>query len=330
MSGRGIPFQRVPSLSQFRLPALLRRCSLSRCPSLSQACPDNLRTDLVPLSPPLQGDKVDRVGSVLLKSHNLVRSRKGISSTVRSIQFARRPVFLRERHRKICGTGIPYHPQTLPSPSFDISTEGMRTSSRNSRADAASIKSCAVHHGVSERAVRQWRLNDDPRWRAWLARSARTAEQLEVFSGVSEVKSDPSTEAEAARVRFGLLTKLVDQATARGEVAGLPVLLKSAQECQRLLASCREAEAAWMERQREMIPRAEFREWIQRHLAALIDVVTMMARDVCEEANPNAPDIAFQAIDGWLKTRFETHYKAAVAAVDRMCEMPPEGSGDEK
>lgn len=93
MSGRDIPFQLVPSLSLFRLPALLRRFSLSRCPSLSQACPDNLRTNLVPLSPPLQGDKVDRVGSVLLKNHNLVRPRKGISSTGRSIQFASRPLF---------------------------------------------------------------------------------------------------------------------------------------------------------------------------------------------------------------------------------------------
>lgn len=320
MSGRGIPFQRVPSLSQFRLPALLRRCSLSRCPSLSQACPDNLRTDLVPLSPPLQGDKVDRVGSVLLKSHNLVRSRKGISSTCRSIQFARRPLLSRERSPQIYGYGIPCLPRVVPFPSFDRRLEGMR----NSRSDSATIKSCAVHHSVSERAVRQWRLNDDPRWRAWLARSARTAEQLEVFSGVAEVKSDPSTEAEAARVRFGLLTRLVDQATARGEVAGLPVLLKSAQECQRLLASCREAEAAWMERQREMIPRAEFRKWIQSHLAALLDVVTMMSRDVCEDANPNAPDIAFQAIDAWRKTRFETHFKAAVAAFDRMCEIPSE------
>jgi len=246
--------------------------------------------------------------------------KKGISSTGRSIQFARRPVFLRERSREIYGYGIPCLPRVVPFPSFDRGLEGMR----NSRSDSASIKSCAVHHSVSERAVRQWRLNDDPRWRAWLARSARTAEQLEVFSGVAEVKSDPSTEAEAARVRFGLLTRLVDQATARGEVAGLPVLLKSAQECQRLLASCREAEAAWMERQHELIPRTEHREWVRSHLGGLVDVITMLARDVCEDANPSAPDIAFEAIDKWLKTRFKTHFEAAVAAAAQMSEPPAE------
>lgn len=320
MSGRDIPSQLVPSLSLFRLPALLRRRSLSRCPSLSQACPDNLRTNLVPLSPPLQGDKVDRVGSVLLKSHNLVRLREGISSTGRFLQFASRPVFLRERRLRIYGNGIPSLPREIPRASFDTRLEGVR----NSRLDASSIKSCAASHGVSERAVRSWRLNDDPRWRAWLARSARTAEQLEVFAGVGEVKSDPSTEAEAARVRFGLMTNLVDRAVARGEVAGLPVLLKSAQECQRLLAGCREAEAEFLTRQRALIPRKEFREWVRRHLGALVDVVGMMPRDVCEAANPTSPDLAFMAIDGWLKTRFKAHYEEAVAVSNQMCEPPAE------
>lgn len=119
MSGRDIPFQLVPSLSLFRLHALLRRCSLSRCPSLSQACPDNLRTNLVPLSPPLRGDKVDRVGSVLLKNHNLVRLREGISLRFDRIQFGRRPLFSRERVSLRKGNHRPLIPLPLPSPSFD-------------------------------------------------------------------------------------------------------------------------------------------------------------------------------------------------------------------
>ena len=245
---------------------------------------------------------------------------QGISSTGSWIQFASRPVFLRERRLRIYGNGIPSLPRAIPFPSFDRGLEGMR----NSRIDSAAVKSCAVHHSVSERAVRQWRLNDDPRWRAWLARSARSAEQLEVFAGVGEVKSDASSEAEAARVRFGLMTRLVDQAVARGEVAGLPVLLKSAQECQRLLAGCREAEAEFLARQRELIPRTEFKEWVRRHLGGIVDVITMMAKEVCEDANPSAPDVAFEAIDGWLKTRFKTHYEEAVAVSDQMCEPPTE------
>ena len=244
--------------------------------------------------------------------------KKGISSTGRSLQFASRPSLSRERRLRIYGNGIPCLPQAIPSPSFDRGLEGMR----NSRIDSAAVKSCAVHHSVSERAVRQWRLNDDPRWRAWLARSARSAEQLGVFAGVGEVKSDASSEAEAARVRFGLLSRLVDKAVARGEVAGLPVLLKSAQECQRLLAGCREAEAEFLARQRELIPRTEFKEWVRRHLGGIVDVITMMAKEVCEDANPSAPDVAFEAIDGWLKTRFKTHYEEAVAVSDQMCEPP--------
>lgn len=200
----------------------------------------------------------------------------------------------------------------------------MRTSTRNSRIDAASIKSCAAHHGVSERAVRQWRLTDDTRWRAWLARSARAGEQLEVFSGVGEVPSDPSTEAEAARIRFALLSKLVDQATARGEVAGLPVLLKSAQECQRLLAGCREAEAEWLTRQRKLIPRAEVQEMRQTMIEPLIQVVKAMPGEIARECNPDDPHRAEAALHWWLEHRFEGHYHAAVAAAKEILETQPQ------
>lgn len=68
MRSRGTSFQLVQSLSLFRPHAAFKRIRLFRCPSLSLACPDNLRTNLVPLSPPLQGDKADGVGSVLLKT----------------------------------------------------------------------------------------------------------------------------------------------------------------------------------------------------------------------------------------------------------------------
>lgn len=202
----------------------------------------------------------------------------------------------------------------------------MRTSNRNSRIDAASIKSCAAHHGVSERAVRQWRLTDDTRWRAWLARSARAGEQLEVFSGVAEVQSDPSTEAEAARIRFALLSKLVDQATARGEVAGLPVLLKSAQECQRLLAGCREAEAEWLTRQRKLIPRSEVDEMRRSMIEPLIIVVKNMPSEISTECNPEDPHRAESALRWWLENRFEGHFHAAVAAAKEILEPQPPAS----
>jgi hypothetical protein len=200
----------------------------------------------------------------------------------------------------------------------------MRTSTRNSRCDAASIKSCAVNHGVSERAVRSWRLNDDPRWRAWLAKSARAGEQLECFSDAANIPSDPSTEAEAARVRFALLSRLVDQATTRGEVAGLPVLLKSAQECQRLLAGCRDAENAWLVQRRELIPRSDFMEIKTRYLEPLMTVLKAQPSEVAAECNPDDPEKAAEALRDWLQTRFKRHFKDAVAGVDRALEETPE------
>lgn len=43
---------------------------------------------------------------------------------------------------------------------------------RHTRLHAQLVKACAEHHGVSPRAVRTWRAENDPRWAAWCAQKA--------------------------------------------------------------------------------------------------------------------------------------------------------------
>lgn len=193
---------------------------------------------------------------------------------------------------------------------------------RNSRSDSGSIKNCAAHHGITERAVRQWRLRDDPRWKAWLARSARSATQLDAFAVAGDIPTDPASESEAARRRFVLLTKMVDEATARGEVAGLALLIRSAQEAQRLLAACRTAESEWKERSRILIPASEWREFKARILEPLWLVLKNMPAEACLAANPERPDLAQAALAEWLTSRLRPHLEDAFSALDAAAPPP--------
>jgi hypothetical protein len=191
---------------------------------------------------------------------------------------------------------------------------------RHSRSESGMIKSCAASHGVSERAVREWRRRDDPRWKTWLVKSAKSATQLDAFAETTEAVTDPSTEAEAARRRFVALSKMLDSATARGEVAGLPVLLRAAQEAQRLLQGCRTAEAEWLEQTRRQIPVKEVREFKDRFLFPLFEILKSLPLEAAESANPERPDIAREALEHWLRSRFRPHFEELKSAVQKIQE----------
>lgn len=121
MTERGISFRLVPSLSLFSPHALPFLYTLSRCPPLSLGCPDNLRTNLVPLSPPLRGDKVDKVGSVYFETPQpWPLPYKGISLGSRPMQFASRSLLSRESISPSNGKTIPSIPNPLPKGSFDL------------------------------------------------------------------------------------------------------------------------------------------------------------------------------------------------------------------
>jgi len=196
---------------------------------------------------------------------------------------------------------------------------------RHSRADSATIKSCASHHGVSERAVRDWRNKDDPRWRAWLARSARvTAEQLDAFAAIDGEASTPATEAEAARRRFVLISRMIDEATARHEISGLPVLLRSAQESQRLLQGCRAAEAEWLLQQKRAIPISEVQAIKEQFIVPLFETVKRIPIEVAAEANPGDPSRATGALTDWLENRFRPAFEAARAEIQKAATPIPQ------
>ena len=97
------------------------------------------------------------------------------------------------------------------------------------------------------------------------------------------------------------------------------MLLKSAQECQRLLAGCRDAEAGWLERKKELIPRAEVLDWQRRFVEPLVSVIKMMPGEICSEVNPADPDHAAEVLERWMLSRFKIHYHDAIDAVDSLC-----------
>ena len=125
----------------------------------------------------------------------------------------------------------------------------------STRAESASIKNCAAAHGVGERAVRQWRAKRDPRWIAWQAKEARAVSQPELAVGC--VTTSPESEEQAAAGRFVALQRLVDSAMAGGNHTGLPILLKNAQEAQKLLAGCRAAAIDHATATGRLIPRSQ-------------------------------------------------------------------------
>lgn len=187
---------------------------------------------------------------------------------------------------------------------------------RHSRSESATIASCAASHGVTPRAVREWRRRDDPRWKAWLVRSAKTAVQLDALADPET--SDPSTEAEAARRRFAVLQKMLDEATARGEVAGLPILLRSAQEAQRLLSSCRTAEAEWELQQHRVVRIEEVADLKDRFLIPLLDLLKSLPDEIAEAANPERPDIAREALSHWMANRFRVAWQESYSAIESL------------
>ena len=204
---------------------------------------------------------------------------------------------------------------------------------RHSRQDSSSIKNCAVHHGVSERAVRAWRVNSDPRWREWQTRQARSGCQLETFLGHDATASTPESEAENARVRFLALQRLCDQATAQGNIAGLPVLLKSAEAAQKLLRECRTAADEWRVRRRELIAGETLRELIGGYLLPVRTMIQQLPLETAVLIDPVAPGRVTEILSEWIQNRLAgliAEAQDAITAATTPDESPAAGQDGEK
>lgn len=176
---------------------------------------------------------------------------------------------------------------------------------RHSRQDSSSIKNCAVHHGVSERAVRSWRVNSDPRWREWQTRQARSACQMEAFLGHDATESTPESECENARVRFLALQRLCDQATGQGNIAGLPVLLKSAEAAQKLLRECRSAADEWRVRRRELITGESLRQLVTNYIVPVKTMIGQLPRETALLIDPSNPARVIEVLQEWIFNRLD-------------------------
>jgi hypothetical protein len=105
---------------------------------------------------------------------------------------------------------------------------------RNSRHESALIEECAAAHSVSVRAVRNWRVKDDPRWREFI----RSRAQDSTFAFARpEAAAKPMTPEEtelAAAVRHARLSLLCDKTEEAGNFNSLGALLKAASEAHKL------------------------------------------------------------------------------------------------
>ena len=110
---------------------------------------------------------------------------------------------------------------------------------RRSRSDAALVTECARVHGVSPRAVREWRKNQDSRWGSFIHAQAKQSSFLPVAADVLPILTLEQEEEGAAR-RYAALSALADAAIARQDTALLPGLLKSAEQAHTKLHKVRE------------------------------------------------------------------------------------------
>lgn len=105
---------------------------------------------------------------------------------------------------------------------------------RKSRHEAALIEECAKVHSVSVRAVRNWRNQDDPRWRDFLRSRAQDSQFSFARPEANAKPMTPDETEQAAAVRHARLSVLCDQAEARGDMNSLPTLLKASIEAHKL------------------------------------------------------------------------------------------------
>jgi hypothetical protein len=173
---------------------------------------------------------------------------------------------------------------------------------RRSRTEAALIKECAAAHGVSARAVRAWRENEDGRWTSFLRlRAASPLSQIELPAG--EANSTPADEEAGANRRFMALQKLADSEIAQGRIGTVPPLLKAASEAQKLLDSCRAARMRWDIARGEMFSRSDMRK-----IRSLLDQLKAVIANMPAELGPKAcsfdPQFGIEVCENWVRYRY--------------------------
>jgi len=156
---------------------------------------------------------------------------------------------------------------------------------RQSRHESALIEECAKVHSVSVRAVRNWRNQEDPRWRDFLRSRAQDGQFAFARPEATAKPMTPEEMEEAAAVRHARLSLLCDQAEGRGDITSLPTLIKASIEAHKLLAVVTENNLKLATAAGKLVEVSKVSEFILGNMA--------MAKGLME----NLPDVLASRID---------------------------------
>jgi len=156
---------------------------------------------------------------------------------------------------------------------------------RQSRNESALIEECARAHSVSVRAVRNWRVNDDPRWRDFLRSRAQDAQFAFARPEASAKPMTPEEAEVAAAVRVSRLSSLCDQAEANGNINSLGTLIKNTTDAHKLWIIAAENSLKLATASGQLVEVAKVSEFILGNMA--------MAKQLLE----NLPDVLASRID---------------------------------
>jgi hypothetical protein len=156
---------------------------------------------------------------------------------------------------------------------------------RKSRHESALIEECARAHSVSVRAVRNWRNQDDPRWRDFLRSRAQDSQFSFARPEANAKPMTPEETEQAAAVRHARLSVLCDQAEARGDMNSLPTLLKASIEAHKLWTLVSENNLKLSTASGKLVEVSKVSEFILGNMA--------MAKQLME----NLPDVLASRID---------------------------------
>jgi hypothetical protein len=188
---------------------------------------------------------------------------------------------------------------------------------RSTRAESHLVKQCALEHGISDRSVRAWRAQGDPRWQKFVA--SRTVQrvgalELPALRAAGSVTS-PVTEEAFAGQRLVVMQQELDAVIERGESSSVPVLVKAVTECQKLLHICRVNRLEYEERNGTLVKKQAASAFIMRTLGPIQDALKNMPTELGGVCNPQRPDVAIQALESWLFDRLFPRIREALAEV---------------
>jgi hypothetical protein len=198
---------------------------------------------------------------------------------------------------------------------YGMMTTASTAPARYGRIDSPLIKGCAAEHNVSERAVRAWRRNNDPRWQAYIHSRAQQSGLPGIVpadvAAEAEQLLDPEAELMAAARRLAAVQRLCDKSLESRDGVALQSLLRSAGEASKVLAQARAQAADHRQRMGALRPASDF-----THLKSLVQkmlgFVASMPTELCGRLQNVDSGIAHEILQEWVEHRFSPEWEAAI------------------